>query len=141
MKNKNLKKLNKKISRRFVFLSLIKGSVIGAIGWKLFDLQLIENQKYEKLSDNNRFDFHIIPPERGKILDRKMRLIAGNEDTFHLVLNWNKTLDSDRVIARISNIVNLEKKDIINFNKKISLINDKSTKKIIITKNLSKKNL
>jgi len=141
MKNKNLKKLNKKISRRFVFLSLIKGSVIGAIGWKLFDLQLIENQKYEKLSDNNRFDFHIIPPERGKILDRKMRLIAGNEDTFHLVLNWNKTLDSDRVIARISNIVNLDKKDIINFKKKISLINEIPAKKIIITKNLSKKNL
>ena len=141
MKNKNLKKLNKKISRRFVFLSLIKGSVIGAIGWKLFDLQLIENQKYEKLSDNNRFDFHIIPPERGKILDRKMRLIAGNEDTFHLVLNWNKTLDSDRVIARISNIVNLEKKDIINFKKKISLINGIPAKEIIITQNLSKKDL
>ena len=141
MKNKNIKKLNKKISRRFVFLSLIKGSVIGAIGWKLFDLQLIENQKYEKLSDNNRFDFHIIPPERGKILDRKMRLIAGNEDTFHLVLNWNKTLDSDRVIARISNIVNLEKKDIINFKKKISLLNEIPAKKIIITKNLSKKSL
>jgi penicillin-binding protein 2 len=141
MKNKNLKKLNKKISRRFVFLSLIKGSVIGAIGWKLFDLQLIENQKYEKLSNNNQFDFHIIPPERGKILDRKMRLIAGNEDTFHLVLNWNKTLDSDRVIARISNIVNLDKKDIINFKKKISLINGIPAKEIIITKNLSKKDL
>ena len=84
MKNKNIKKLNKKISRRFVFLSLIKGSVIGVIGWRIFDLQLIENQKYEKLSDNNRFDFDIIPPERGKILDRKMRLIAGNETLFIL---------------------------------------------------------
>ena len=122
MKNKNIKKLNKKISRRFLFLSIIKGSVVGTIGWRFFDLQLIENQKYEKLSDNNRFDFHIIPPERGKILDRKMRLIAGNEDTFHLVFNWNKTLDSDRVIARISNIVNLDKKDIINFKKKNNII-------------------
>ena len=98
MKNKNIIKLNKKISRRFIFLSLIKGSIVGAISWRLFDLQLIENQKYEKLSDNNQFDYHLISPDRGRILDRRMRLIAGNEDAFHLVLNWNQNLNTDNII-------------------------------------------
>ena len=102
MKNKNIIKLNKKISRRFIFLSLIKGSIVGAISWRLFDLQLIENQKYEKLSDNNQFDYHLISPDRGRILDRRMRLIAGNEDAFHLVLNWNQNLNTDNIIKRIS---------------------------------------
>ena len=48
MKNKITKNLDKRISRRFIFLSLLKGTVVGAISWRLFDLQLIENQKYEK---------------------------------------------------------------------------------------------
>ena len=90
MKNKSQKKLEQTVSRRFFFLSLLKGSIMGTIGWRLFDLQLVENRKYEKLSDDNQFNYRIIAPERGRILDREMRLLAGNMDGFSLVLNWNK---------------------------------------------------
>ena len=141
MKNKNTIKLNKTISRRFLFLSLLKASVIGAISWRLFDLQLIENQKYEKLSDNNQFDFHAIIPERGKILDRKMRLIAGNEDAFHLILNWNENLNTDEIIHKISKVIKLEQNDISNFKNKMSAIDSSIPQKIVITKKLSKKDL
>ena len=141
MKNKNTIKLNKSISRRFLFLSLLKASVVGAISWRLFDLQLIENQKYEKLSDNNQFDYHAITPERGKILDRKMRLIAGNEDAFHLILNWNRNLNIDNIINKISRVIKLEKNDISNFKNKINDIDTSIPQKIVITKNLSKKDL
>ena len=141
MKNKNITILNKTISRRFVFLSLLKASVIGAISWRLFDLQLIENQKYEKLSDNNQFDFHAITPERGKILDRKMRLIAGNEDAFHLILNWNQNLNTDDIIVKMLKVIKLDQKDISNFKNKIDDIDSSLPKKILITKNLSKKDL
>ena len=141
MKNKNTIKLNKTISRRFLFLSLLKASVIGAISWRLFDLQLIENQKYEKLSDNNQFDFHAITPERGKILDRKMRLIAGNEDAFHLILNWNENLNTDDIIHKISKVIKLEQNDISNFKNKMNVIDTSIPQKIVITKKLSKKDL
>ena len=141
MKNKNTIKLNKTISRRFLFLSLLKASVIGAISWRLFDLQLIENQKYEKLSDNNQFDFHAITPERGKILDRKMRLIAGNEDAFNLILNWNEDLNTDDIIHKISKVIKLEQNDISNFKNKMNVIDTSIPQKIVITKKLSKKDL
>ena len=141
MKNKNTIKLNKTISRRFLFLSLLKASVIGTISWRLFDLQLIENQKYEKLSDNNQFDFHAITPERGKILDRKMRLIAGNEDAFHLILNWNEDLNTDDIIHKISKVIKLEQNDISNFKNKMNVIDSSIPQKIVITKKLSKKDL
>jgi penicillin-binding protein 2 len=101
MKNKSQKKLEQTVSRRFLFLSLLKGSIIGTIGWKLFDLQLVENRKYEKLSDKNQFNYRIIAPERGRILDRKMRLLAGNMDGFSLVLNWNKYLNVHQIIKNI----------------------------------------
>jgi len=86
MKNKSQKILENTISKRFLLLSILKGAVVGAIGWRFFDLQIVENRKYEKLSDNNQFNFHMIAPERGRILDRKMRLLAGNMDGFSLVL-------------------------------------------------------
>ena len=80
MKNKNQKNLERTLSKRFFLLSIFKSFVVGAIGWRFFDLQMVENRKYEKLSDENQFNYHMIPPERGRILDRKMRLLAGNMD-------------------------------------------------------------
>ena len=141
MKNKGQKKLERTVTRRFIFLSLLKGSIIGTIGWRLFDLQLVENRKYEKLSDDNQFNYRIIPPERGRILDRKMRLLAGNMDGFSLVLNWNKYLNVHEIIKKISNIIILNEKDIINFFNKIRHQKNNYSKKILITKNLSQKDV
>ena len=109
MKNKSQKKLEQTISRRFLILSFFKSIVVGTIGWRLFDLQLVENQKYEKLSDDNQFNYHILAPERGRILDRKNRLLAGNMDGFSLVLNWNKNLIVDDLIKKVSLIININK--------------------------------
>ena len=120
MKNKSQKNLENTISKRFFLLSILKGAVVGAIGWRFFDLQMIENRKYEKLSDNNQFNFHMIAPERGRILDRKMRLLAGNMDGFSLVLKWNKNINEDNVIKKILTIVNIDQKDLSNFYKQIN---------------------
>ncbi|MDA0763503.1 MAG: penicillin-binding protein 2 [Proteobacteria bacterium] len=141
MKSKNKKLLDQMISRRFMFLFLIKGIAIGAISWRLFDLQLIENQKYEKLSDGNQFDYLIIPPERGRILDRKMRLLAGNMDGFSLVLKWNKKINTDIILKNILSVISINKKDIRHFNLQIKKMENNYPKEILITKNLSQKDV
>ncbi len=141
MKNKSQKYLENTISKRFFLLSILKGGIVGAIGWRFFDLQMIENRKYEKLSDNNQFNFHMIAPERGRILDRKMRLLAGNMDGFSLVLNWNKNMNEDEVIKKISKIVNISQKDLKNFYEEIESNNKEFVKEILITKNLSQKDV
>ncbi|MDA1135588.1 MAG: penicillin-binding protein 2 [Proteobacteria bacterium] len=141
MKSKNKKLLDQMISRRFMFLFLIKGIAIGAISWRLFDLQLIENQKYEKLSDGNQFDYLIIPPERGRILDRKMRLLAGNMDGFSLVLKWNKKINTDIILKNILSVISINEKDIRHFNLQIKKMENNYPKEILITKNLSQKDV
>ena len=139
MKHKSQKLLEQTLSRRFIFLSLLKGVVIGSISWRLFDLQMIENQKYEKLSDDNQFNYHIIPPERGRILDRQMRLLAGNMDGFSLVLIWNKEQDVDQIIRRISNVIKINKRDIKNFYVQLKNKRNNFPQEILITKNLSQR--
>ena len=141
MKNKSQKILEQTLSRRFIFLSLLKSIVVGAISWRLFDLQMIENQKYEKLSDDNQFNYHIIPPERGRILDRRMRLLAGNMDGFSLVLNWNKKLNVDTLIKKILLVVNINERDINNFYSSLKEKKNNFPKQILITKNLSQKDV
>ena len=141
MKNKSQKKLERTISKRFFLLSFFKSVVIGAIGWRFFDLQMIENRKYEKLSDENQFDYHMIAPERGRILDRKMRLLAGNMDGFSLVLKWNKNINVDETINKILKVININQKDLNNFYDQIKFMDNDFSKEILITKNLSQKDV
>ena len=141
MKNKSQKNLEKTLSKRFFLLSIFKGFVIGAIGWRFFDLQMVENRKYEKLSDENQFNYHMIPPERGRILDRKMRLLAGNMDGFSLVLKWDKNINVDNVIKKILSVVNINEKDLKNFYVQINSEKKYISKEILITKKLSQKDV
>ena len=54
----------KNIERRFFFLSALKSISFGVLSWRLFDLQVIENKKYNKLSKENQFNFILVVPER-----------------------------------------------------------------------------
>ena len=141
MKNKSQKNLENIISKRFFLLSSLKALVVGTISWRFFDLQMVENRKYEKLSDNNQFNYLMIPPERGRILDRKMRLLAGNMDSFSLVLNWNKKINVEKVINKILNVIEIDQKDLKKFYDEIKNKKNNFTKEILITKNLSQKDV
>ena len=141
MKNKSQKNLERTLSKRFLLLSIFKGFVVGAIGWRFFELQMVENRKYEKLSDENQFNYHMIPPERGRILDRKMRLLAGNMDGFSLVLKWNKNTNVDNVIKKILTVINIDEKDLKNFYVQINSEKKNISKEILITKKLSQKDV
>ena len=139
MKNNNQKILEQTLTRRFFFLSFLKTLVVGSISWRFFDLQIIENQKYKKLSNQNQFNYFVIPPERGRILDRKMRLLAGNMDSFSLVLNWNESVNVKALIYKISQIIYIDKKDLNRYYSSLSEKKNNNPKEILITKNLSQK--
>ena len=58
-----MSKQNKKnniLDRRVIFLSGLKFLVFGSLTWRLFDLQLLENKKYKKLSEKNQFNFTLV---------------------------------------------------------------------------------
>ena len=141
MKNNNQKILEQTLTRRFFFLSFLKTLVVGSISWRFFDLQIIENQKYKKLSNQNQFNYFIIPPERGRILDREMRLLAGNMDSFSLVLNWSESVDVKALIYKISQIIYIDKKDLDRFYSSLHEKKNNNPKEILITKNLSQRDV
>ncbi len=139
LKDKDLKSIN----RRFVLISSFKGIVFLTLGWRLFDLQYRENLKYERLSEKNQFNFSLVLPERGQILDRKNRVLAGNRDAFSLILNWEKELNVENILFKIKSIVSISQAEVLYLKKRISDAYQKKIKKqkFLITKNLSQKDV
>ena len=138
LKDKDLKSIN----RRFVLISSFKGIVFLTLGWRLFDLQYRENQKYERLSEKNQFNFSLVLPERGQILDRKNRVLAGNRDAFSLILNWKKELNVENILFKIKSIVSISQAEVLYLKKEYPMhIKKNKETKFLITKNLSQKDV
>ena len=55
------------ITRRTAILSAGGVGVFGVLGARLYQLQVLQAEDYRALSDNNRFNFNMLLPERGEI--------------------------------------------------------------------------
>lgn len=131
-----------KVNRRFIFLSSLKGIAFGFLSWRLFDLQIIENKKYRKLSENNQFNFSLVPPERGEIYDAKGRVLAANRDAFSLFITISKKTDIRKTLKKIFSIIDLNDLDTKNLFKRINQLKlKKNGQNIFITNNLSSKDI
>lgn len=95
--------------RSLFLLSIVSILLIGGLGGRLVYLQLIEGVRNRQLAENNRI--RLIPrlPERGQILDRKGRILAGSRLS-HAVFLWplaRKKGDWTPTIKRLSQVLNI----------------------------------
>jgi len=96
--------------RAFVFGGLLGLGVV-ALGGRLAQLQVIENSRYTKLSDNNQFDFRLQPPPRGLIVDRNGVVLASNRPDFRLLFMRDehmKPKDVEEIVDRLAKLVDLD---------------------------------
>ena len=96
--------------RAFLFGGAIGVGVI-ALGGRLAQLQLVESNRYTKLSENNQFDFRLTPPPRGLITDRNGVVLASNRPDFRLLVakdEHTKPADIEQIVDRLSKLVTLD---------------------------------
>jgi penicillin-binding protein 2 len=94
-----------------LIVSLLLG---GGIVSRLVYLQLIEGSRNRQLADENRIRLIPKQPERGKILDRKGRILAGSRLSFSVFL-WpvaSKQADWAPRLKRLSEILNIPEADL-----------------------------
>ena len=91
-KNKDVQLVT--FSRRLFFLGGLKASLLGVLIVRLVQLQFYEAENFKLLSDNNRFNINLIPPSRGKVLDRKGRILSTNTSSFdvEIIPEWSSNL-------------------------------------------------
>ncbi len=73
-------------SRPYVLFGLIILLLLGAIGGRLVQLQIVAGSYNRQLAENNRIRLIPKPPERGRIYDRHSRLLATNRLAYAIYL-------------------------------------------------------
>ncbi len=122
-------------NRRTFFLFLLKLSLFSIVGWRLYNIQILESKKYKTLSKKNQIDLEIIFPVRGKIFDRNNIIIAKNEKVYDLYLIPENTLSINNTLNSLSKYISIDfakRRKIIELSKKV-----KKFEKIKIFENIS----
>ena len=78
---------------------------IGALGARLGQLQVVEAGRYATLARNNQFNFRLVPPPRGRILDRNGDVVAGNRPSFRVLVMRAETRDLDETLDLLGRLL------------------------------------
>jgi penicillin-binding protein 2 len=94
--------------RRAFLMGGLAGAGLLALGGRLAQLQLVEAQRYQKLSAGNQFNYRLVPPPRGLILDRNGTPLASNRPNFRLMVTKDKGLDVEATLDDLSKLVPID---------------------------------
>ncbi|MEX0502142.1 penicillin-binding protein 2 [Alphaproteobacteria bacterium LSUCC0719] len=100
------------MGRRTLLLGSGMVLVTSFLSGRLYQLQVAQNNRYKRLSDRNQFDLRIVPPRRGRLIDRKNRLLAGNAESYLLHITPLYADDLDRSLAQLGQLVELGEDDV-----------------------------
>ena len=92
------------INRRAALLGSLGAGVFGVLSSRLYYLQILKAEDYRALSDDNRFNFNITIPSRGRILDRYGNELAINSQNFSLVLIPERVKDIEATLLKLKKI-------------------------------------
>ena len=104
------------LNRRSFILYLLKFSLFSVVGWRLYNIQIKDSEKYRTLSKNNQIDIEFLYPLRGKIYDINKNILVSNKKVFDVYLIPENTSDINKTLNQISKILKID------FNKKRKII-------------------
>ncbi|MBX9460757.1 MAG: penicillin-binding protein 2 [Brevundimonas sp.] len=93
----------------FLRRTFVMGAVTAAGGLaltgRLAQLQVVQAGEYATLATNNQFNFRLVPPPRGRILDRNGVVIAGNRPSFRVLVVRDETKDLDQTLDLLGRLL------------------------------------
>ncbi|MEQ1576877.1 MAG: penicillin-binding protein 2 [Hyphomicrobium sp.] len=94
-----------RFTRRALVLGLVQAAGFAALGTRLYQLQVMDGGRYAPMAEDNRIDIRVVPPVRGRILDRSGVVVAGNDESFNLVVRLVRETDLPRLLDMVQRIV------------------------------------
>jgi len=94
--------------RRAFLMGAFAGAGMLALGGRLAYLQLVEAQRYQKMAASNQFNFRLVPPPRGLIVDRNGAILASNRPNFRLLVSKDEKHDPKATLKVLSEFVPLD---------------------------------
>ncbi|GAA3922663.1 penicillin-binding protein 2 [Litoribacillus peritrichatus] len=93
--------------------------LLGVLLTRMYQLQVVEFQKYQIASEKNRVQVEPIAPTRGLIFDRNGVLLAKNLPNFSLGIVPEKVDDRDALIEDLRKILPISDRDITRFKRRL----------------------
>ena len=110
------------LNRRSFVLYLLKLSLFSIVGWRLYNIQIKDSEKYTTLSKNNQIDIEILYPLRGKIKDIQNNILVSNKKVYDIYIIPENTKNINKTLNQISNLIKIDfskKRKIIELSKKV----------------------
>ena len=95
-------------TRRALMLLGGQALLLGALGTRLYQMQVVEAERFATLAEDNRISARMVPPLRGRILDRSGVVLAGSRINWRALLvaeqtnNVSATLDAFTAIVPLA---------------------------------------
>lgn len=95
----------KTYTRRAIMLAGGQTLLFGALAARMYDLQVIDRDKYTTLAEDNRISLRLLAPPRGRIFDRFGVPLAVNEQNYRVVLVAEQANDVEETLDKLARIV------------------------------------
>jgi len=92
-------------TRRAVLLAGGQFGLLAALVGRMYYLQVVESERYRTLADENRINMRLLPPSRGRILDRFGVPIAVNQKNYRALIKSENAPDVPAVLDRLAMII------------------------------------
>ena len=97
----------KRFTRRVALLGGGKFVLLSLLAGRMYQLQVIESDKYKTLAEENRINLRLLPPPRGRILDRFGRPVAINQENYRVTLVAEQVSNVEDLLDSLSGILSL----------------------------------
>lgn len=97
----------KTFSRRALILGGGQVVLLGALVARMYDLQVLNSDRYTTLAEDNRISLRLLAPPRGRILDRFGVPLAVNEQNYRVVLVAEQARDVEATLDKLARIIEI----------------------------------
>jgi penicillin-binding protein 2 len=94
-------------TRRALLLGGAQAVLMSALAGRLYQLQVIETDRFATLADDNRINLRLLPPSRGLIFDRTGQPLAVNRNNFRAMATSDRGRGADVLVDRLDQILGL----------------------------------
>ncbi|HYZ62172.1 MAG TPA: penicillin-binding protein 2, partial [Acetobacteraceae bacterium] len=94
-------------TRRALLMGAGQLGVLGLLGAKLYQVQVVDGERYATLAESNRISARLTAPPRGRILDRFGTVVGGNKLNWRALLTAEQTTSVDDTLDAFAKVVPL----------------------------------
>lgn len=102
---------DKLLTRRAAILAAGQSVLFAALAGRMYQLQILESDRYTVLADENRFNLQLLAPPRGRILDRFGTALADNHQNYRLVIVPEQAGDIAATLEALSRLIEVGEAD------------------------------